>query len=121
MSATQNGFAICEGRRSFAIMPATIQCDRRRAIKDNRPLTKEQIEKMDGVTPARPRPTTPSKSARHLMPEEQAEIIAGYRPGDIIAPIAAAHGVHSSSIIFILQQAGVYVSSKAGRKAKGTK
>ena len=121
MSATQNGFAICEGRRSFAIMPATIQCDRRHAIKDNRPLTKEQIEKMDGVTPARPRAPIPAKTVRHLTPEEHTGIIANYLPGDIIAPIAAAHGVHGSSIIFILQQAGVYVSSKAGRKAKGTK
>lgn len=72
MSATQNGFAICEGRRSFPIMPANTRCDSRRAIKSLLPLTREQIERMPGVTPARPRAPMPAKTVRHLTPEEQA-------------------------------------------------
>jgi len=113
MSATQNGFAICEGRRSFAIMPATVQCDRRRAIKDNRPLTRAQIEKLGARYP-RPTSVKPTTSRRRFTDAEKAEIIAQYNRGFGIPAkaIAVTMSAHISSITYILSHAGVYIPTR---------
>lgn len=113
MSATQNGFAICEGRRSFPIMPANTRCDSRRAIKSLLPLTREQIEKLGGKypKPTQPKPAIPH---RRFTDAERAEVIAQYNRGYGIPAraIAVTMSAHISSIIYILRRAGVYIPTR---------
>ena len=49
MSCKCNGAPMCEGRHDYAMMPAVVRCDSHRPI-DPRPLTREQILAMPGVS-----------------------------------------------------------------------
>ena len=122
MSCTQNGISMCEGHRSFALMPAIVACDNRHANMDLRPLTREQIAAIPGVKfPAIKVAVAPaeSKTGRKKAPaDERASMVALYQHGVIVEVIAKHHGRHPTGVRDILIRAGVYTPKYTRRMKK---
>lgn len=110
MSCTQNGFAITEGRRSFALMPAVVQCDNRHAV-DPRPLTREQIAAIPGVKYPSIKavaPATPKTERTKTTQAERDIMLAIFKQTGDVLMVAKHTGRHPTGIRAILSKAGVY-------------
>lgn len=122
MSCKCNGISMCEGHRSFALMPAVIQCDNRHANMDLRPLTREQIAAIPGVKfPAIKVAVAPAESKtgrKKATADERASMVALYQHGVIVEIIAKHHGRHPTGVRDILIRAGVYTPKYTRRMKK---
>ena len=110
MSCAQNGFAITEGRRSFALMPAVIQCDNRHAV-DPRPLTREQIAAIPGVKFPAVKVAVPSEKKTERTKTTQTErdvMLAIFKQTGDVLLVAKHTGRHPTGIRAILSKDGVY-------------
>ena len=120
MSCTQNGFAITEGRRSFALMPAVVQCDNRHPV-DPRPLTRAQIAAISGVRfPAvKVAATSEKKTERTKTTKAERDVMLAIfqHTGDVML-VAKHTGRHPTGIRAILSKAGVYTPKYKRRMKK---
>lgn len=121
MSCKCNGISMCEGRLSFALMPAIVACDNRNPV-DPRPLTREQIAAIPGVKfPTVKVAVAPAESKtgrKKATADERASMVALYQHGVIVEIIAKHHGRHPTGVRDILIRAGVYTPKYTRRMKK---
>lgn len=129
MSSTRNGFAITEGSRSFALMPAAISCDNRHPCMDTRPLTRAQIAAIPGVRFPAKMPPKPADAATNApsdvapttprtTQQERQRMINLFLGGFRVCEIEQATGRNKSSIREILAKAGIHGKQRERRIAK---
>lgn len=122
MSSKQNGFGICEGRRSFALMPAVIAYDKRHANMDLRPLTRAQIAAIPGVKFPTVRhnqgkPGATSGVYGYFTDAETASAVKLWHAGLRICDIADTINRAPSSVRTALNRVGIDTAAR-GQKAK---